>query len=241
MKKLESSLKNMLLVLTGVTVIAVGLLAYVNELTKDPIAAANMKALNDALEKVVPQFDNNPVAECDTLFEEKNGKQLVQYIIYPAKRDGQLVGRAVQATSLGFGGEIKVLVGFDTEGKIYDYALLAHAETPGLGSKADVWFKEGSKGSIIGLNPGEASLVVKNDGGQIDAITASTITTRAFLNAVNAAYAAYKGNPDGFTSASQRVHTDAVEKDSATVVPQQVDGNTSATSKAGSTDSICTN
>ena len=226
MKKLESSLKNMLLVLTGVTVIAVGLLAYVNELTKEPIAAANMKALNDALERVVPEFDNNPVEECDTIFEEKNGRQLVQYIIYPAKSGGQLVGTAVQATSLGFGGEIKVLVGFDAAGKIHDYALLAHAETPGLGSKADVWFKKGSRGEIVGMHPGEAPLVVKNDGGQIDAITASTITTRAFLNAVNAAYAAYNGNPDGFTSASRQADTDT---------------NTSATTKVESTDSINAN
>jgi electron transport complex protein RnfG len=200
MKKLESSFKNMLLVLTGVTVVAVGLLAYVNELTKEPIAMANMKALNDALKEVVPAFDNNPVAECDTI---SSG----EYIVYPAKSGGQLVGTAVQATSLGFGGEIIVLVGFDVEGKVYDYALLAHAETPGLGSKADAWFKKGNKGSIIGMNPGEAPLVVKKDGGQIDAITASTITTRAFLNAVNAAYAAYKGNPDGVTSASQSTGT----------------------------------
>ncbi|MDR0658934.1 MAG: RnfABCDGE type electron transport complex subunit G [Mediterranea sp.] len=226
MKKLGSSLKNMLLVLTGVTVIAVGLLAYVNELTKEPIATANMKALNDALERVVPEFDNNPVEECDTIFEEKNGRQLVQYIIYPAKSGGQLVGTAVQATSLGFGGEIKLLVGFDAAGKIHDYALLAHAETPGLGSKADVWFKKGSRGEIVGMHPGEAPLVVKNDGGQIDAITASTITTRAFLNAVNAAYAAYNGNPDGFTSASRQVDTDT---------------NTSATTKVESTDSINAN
>ncbi|MDR0744994.1 MAG: RnfABCDGE type electron transport complex subunit G [Mediterranea sp.] len=226
MKKLGSSLKNMLLALTGVTVIAVGLLAYVNELTKEPIATANMKVLNDALEKVVPEFDNNPVAECDTIFEEKNGKQLVQYIIYPAKSGGQLVGTAVQATSLGFGGEIKALVGFDAAGKIYDYALLAHAETPGLGSKADVWFKKGSRGDIVGMDPGKAPLVVKNDGGQIDAITASTITTRAFLNVVNAAYAAYKGNPDGFTSASQQADTDT---------------NTSATTKVEPTDSISAN
>ena len=216
----------MLLVLTGVTVIAVGLLAYVNELTKEPIAAANMKALNDALERVVPEFDNNPVEECDTIFEEKNGRQLVQYIIYPAKSGGQLVGTAVQATSLGFGGEIKVLVGFDAACKIHDYALLAHAETPGLGSKADVWFKKGSRGEIVGMHPGEAPLVVKNDGGQIDAITASTITTRAFLNAVNAAYAAYNGNPDGFTSASRQADTDT---------------NTSATTKVESTDSINAN
>ncbi|NDV82903.1 RnfABCDGE type electron transport complex subunit G [Bacteroides sp. 51] len=239
MKKLESSLKNMLLVLTGVTVVAVGLLAYVNELTKEPIAAANMKTLNDALKNVVPEFTNNPVAECDTIFEEKNGKKLVQFIVYPAKNGDQVVGTAVQSATLGFGGEIKVLVGFDAEGKIYDYALLSHAETPGLGSKADIWFKEGNKGSIVGMNPGESPLVVKNDGGQIDAITASTITTRAFLNAVNAAYGAYKGNPDAHTSASQQTKATATETDTNTAATQQAeDGTTAATSKVESTDSI---
>lgn len=227
----------MLLVLTGVTVVAVGLLAYVNELTKEPIAAANMKTLNDALKNVVPAFNNNPVAECDTIFEEKNGKQQVQFIVYPAKDGDKQVGTAVQSTSLGFGGEIKVLVGFDADGKIYDYALLAHAETPGLGSKADAWFKKDNKGDIVGMNPGEAPLVVKNDGGQIDAITASTITTRAFLNAVNAAYSAYKGNPDGFTSASQQTNTDT-----NTAASQQTkDGTTSATTKVEPTDSISAN
>ena len=97
--------------------------------------------------------------------------------------------------------------GFDADGKIYDYSLLSHAETPGLGSKAADWFKEGNKGSIKGMNPGEAPLTVSKDGGQIDAITASTITSRAFLNAVNAAYAAYKGDGDtnGTTGATQKV------------------------------------
>ena len=94
---------------------------------------------------------------------------------------------------MGFGGELKVLVGFDAEGKIIDYSLLAHAETPGLGSKAADWFKKGNKGDITGMNPGEAPLTVSKDGGKVDAITASTITSRAFLNAVNAAYAAYAG------------------------------------------------
>ncbi|MCP3895356.1 MULTISPECIES: RnfABCDGE type electron transport complex subunit G [Bacteroides] len=207
MKKLESSLKNMLLVLTGVTAISVALLAYVNELTKGPIAEANAKTLNEALKQVLPAFTNNPVAESDTIFSEKEGKKIVDFILYPAKDGDQWIGTAVQATSLGFGGELKVLVGFDAEGKIYNYSLLSHAETPGLGSKAADWFKEGGKGSIKGLNPGDAPLVVNKDGGQIDAITASTITTRAFLNAVNAAYAAYKGDDtaNGMTGATQKV------------------------------------
>lgn len=183
----------MLLVLTGVTAISVALLAYVNELTKEPIAAANSKTLNEALKQVLPAFTNNPVAESDTVFSEKEGKKIIDFILYPAKDGEKWVGTAVQATSLGFGGELKVLVGFDAEGKIYNYSLLAHTETPGLGSKAADWFKEGGKSSIKGMNPGEAPLTVSKDGGQVDAITASTITSRAFLNAVNAAYSAYKG------------------------------------------------
>lgn len=160
------------------------------------------------------------------------------FIVYPAKNGENLVGTAVQSTSLGFGGEIKILAGFDAQGKIYDYALLSHAETPGLGSKADVWFKKDGKGSIIGMNPGETPLTVKNDGGQIDAITASTITTRAFLNAVNAAYAIYTGNPDGFTSASQQTKS-ATDADANTAATQKAeDGTTAASSKVESTDSI---
>lgn len=220
MKKLQSSLKNMLLVLTGVTVVSVSLLAWVNELTKGPIAEANAKALNQALKEVLPEFTNNPVEESDTLFGEKDGKKIVNFIVYPAKKDGEWIGSAVESKSMGFGGELKVLVGFDAEGRIYNYSLLAHAETPGLGSKADKWFgayspSKGEKGvlhgsspkSILGLNPGEGELKVNKDGGQVDAITASTITSRAFLNAVNAAYQAYReGESDvnAVTGASQK-------------------------------------
>ncbi len=203
----------MLLVLTGVTVASVALLAYVNKITEGPIADAGAKTLNEALKSVVPAFTNNPVADCDTLFSEKNGKKIIDFIIYPAKNGNEIVGTAVESKSLGFGGELKVLVGFDAEGKIYNYSLLAHSETPGLGSKAVDWFKEGHKGSIKGLNPGDKPLTVSKDGGQVDAITASTITSRAFLRAVNAAYSAYKGKGEtnATSGATQHVeHTDSV-------------------------------
>ena len=175
---------------------------------------------------VLPEFTNNPVAESDTIFSEKDGKKNVDFIVYPAKNGEELVGTAVEAKSMGFGGELKVLVGFNAEGKIYNYSLLAHAETPGLGSKADKWFgaydpakgeqavsHEESKKSILGMNPGEAPLTVSKDGGAVDAITASTITSRAFLNAVNAAYQAYKATPntDAATGATIKVElTDSV-------------------------------
>ena len=200
MKKLESSLKNMAIVLTGISVIAGALLGYVNELTKDPIAEANAKALSDAIQLVVPGFDNNPAEAPESI--ELNG---TTYKIYKATKGGEFIGAAVESSANGFGGALNVLVGFDKEGNIIDYSLLSHAETPGLGSKAADWFKKGQKGDITGKNPGQAPLTVKNDGGEVDAITASTITSRAFLSAVNAAYAAYSGqNVDTTSGATQQ-------------------------------------
>lgn len=186
MKKLESSFKNMVIVLTVVAVVAGLLLGYVNKLTAEPIAQANAKALSDAIALVVPGFDNEPAANPDTI--EVDG---VTYKIYKATKGDKFIGAAVESSANGFGGALTVLVGFDADGKIIDYSLLSHAETPGLGSKAADWFKKGGKGDITGKNPGDKPLTVSKDGGEIDAITASTITSRALLNAVNAAYAAY--------------------------------------------------
>ena len=188
----------MVLSLTGFSVLAGGLLGWVNAATADPIAQANAKALSDAIAVVVPGFDNNPAEEAQTV--EVDG---TAYKIYPATKGGEPIGAAVEASANGFGGALTVLVGFDTEGNIIDYSLLSHAETPGLGSKAADWFKKGAKGDIIGKNPGEKPLSVTKDGGEIDAITASTITSRAFLQAVNSAYAAYMNEQvDGTSGAS---------------------------------------
>ena len=198
----------MALALTGFSVVAGGLLGWVNDVTAEPIAQANAKTLSDAIAVVVPGFDNNP-AEAPEIVEV-NG---ATYKIYKATKNGQPIGAAVESAANGFGGALTVLVGFDNEGKIIDYSLLSHAETPGLGSKAADWFKKGAKGDITGKNPGEAPLTVSKDGpltvskdgGEIDAITASTITSRAFLLAVNNAYAAYKNqHVDGASGATQQ-------------------------------------
>ena len=190
----------MALALTGFSVVAGGLLGWVNDITTEPIAQANAKTLSDAIAVVVPEFDNNPAEAPEEV--DLDG---VIYKVYKATKGGEFVGAAVESSSMGFGGEIKVLVGFDTEGNIKDYSLLAHAETPGLGSKATDWFKKGAKGDITGKNPGQAPLTVSKDGGEIDAITASTITSRAFLRAINNAYAAYKNqHVDGASGATQQ-------------------------------------
>ncbi|SEN29722.1 electron transport complex protein RnfG [Prevotella sp. ne3005] len=207
MKKLESSLTNMVLVLTGVAVIMGAILAYVNHLTEGPIKAQDEKKISDGIIAVI----GNPdliVSKKDTVKQNYSGKELT-YIIYQAKdKEGKDLGAAVESTTMGFGGDLKILVGFDPEGKVLGYTLLAHAETPGLGAKADKWFQKGEKGDIIGKSPAEP-LTVSKDGGQVDAITASTITSRAFLLAVNNAYNAYKATPvDAQTGATKQEKED---------------------------------
>lgn len=204
MKKLESSLLNMTLVLTGVAVIMGGILAFVNNLTSGPISEQKEKALADGI-KTVMVSNEVVVAKTDTVKQnDAKGKELT-FIIYQAQdAQGNDLGAAVESTTGGFGGDLKVLVGFDPEGTILGYTLLEHAETPGLGAKADKWFQKGEKGDIVGKNPAEA-LTVSKDGGKIDAITASTITSRAFLLAVNNAYSAYKATPvDGESGATKQ-------------------------------------
>ena len=150
MKKLESSLLNMVLVLTGVAVIMGGILAFVNHLTEGPIADQKAKALADGIKSVMC-VDDLQVANTDTVKQtDAKGKELV-YVIYETKdAQGKDLGAAVESTTGGFGGNLKVLVGFNTEGQILGYTLLEHAETPGLGAKADKWFQKGEKGDIIG-------------------------------------------------------------------------------------------
>lgn len=204
MKKLKSSLLNMTLVLTGVAVIMGGILAFVNHLTEGPINEQKEKALADGI-KTVMVCNDLVVANTDEVKQnDEKGKELT-YVIYQVKdAKGQDLGAAVESTTMGFGGDLKVLVGFDPEGNILGYTLLEHAETPGLGAKADKWFQKGQKGDIIGKSPAEP-LTVSKDGGQVDAITASTITSRAFLKAVNNAYKAYKVTPvDGESGATEQ-------------------------------------
>ena len=194
MKKLESSLTNMVLVLTLVAVIMGGILAFVNHLTEGPIAEQKEKVLADGI-KAVMVCDDLKVAKTDVVKQnDAKGKEMT-FTVYQIKdAQGNDLGAAVESTTMGFGGDLKVLVGFDTKGTILGYTLLEHAETPGLGAKADQWFQDNMKGDIVGENPAEP-LTVSKDGGKVDAITASTITSRAFLLAINNAYKAYMATP----------------------------------------------
>lgn len=185
----------MFLSLFTISFVVAVLLAQVNKMTAKPIAEAKALKLENAIKEVVPEFDNNPVEEAYKM-PASNGDSL---LVYPAKKGDEVVGFAINTYSNnGFSGNIQIMVGFDMEDKVVNYSVLSHAETPGLGSKMNEWFRDTAKPAqvVIGRNLSEGNLSVSKDGGQIDAITASTITSRAFLEAINRAYAVYKASDD---------------------------------------------
>ncbi|MBL4559453.1 MAG: RnfABCDGE type electron transport complex subunit G [Labilibaculum sp.] len=193
--KKESTFINMVLVLFIITLVASAALGGLYELTKEPIAAAKLAKKLKAIKQVVPDFNNNPSDEVYKV--GMNEKDSLEF--YPAKKDGILVGTAVKTfTTNGFSGYVWIMVGFKPDGSINNYSVLEHKETPGLGTKMADWFKPSdpgkAKASIINKNPGTTNFTVSKDGGDIDAITAATISSRAFLDAVQTAYNEYAKN-----------------------------------------------
>ncbi|HOV70666.1 MAG TPA: RnfABCDGE type electron transport complex subunit G [Dysgonamonadaceae bacterium] len=207
MAKLKSTFKNMFLSLFTICFVVAVLLAQVNKITAKPIAEAKAKKLENAIREVVPPFDNDPVAEAYKI-PDGAGDSLT---VYPAKKGDEWVGFAVTSYSNNaFGGNIQIIVGFDKDNRIVNYSVLSHAETPGLGAKVVQWFKDTSKPGqcIIGRDLSKEKLSVTKDGGNVDAITASTITSRAFLEAVNKAYAAYANALAGDAASGATAATD---------------------------------
>ncbi len=192
MAKRESTFTNMVVTLLLVTAISATALGYVYDLTKDAIEAAKLKAQAEAIAKVLPSYetlgDSYKVAAED-------GADSLEF--FPAYNGNDLVGVAIKTyTKKGFSGLISVMAGIDKSGNFSGYEILEHAETPGLGSKMVTWFKNEDKPSqnVIGKNPETTKFTVSKDGGDVDAMTASTISSRAFLDAMRRAYEAYEKN-----------------------------------------------
>jgi len=184
--KKESTFVNMVLVLFVISIISSTTLGFVYELTKGPIEQAQVKKQEKAILEVVPVFDNKPMEESEVV-PVKDG----ELVFYTAKKAGELVGVAVKTFSdAGFSGRIVIMVGFAPDVTILNTSVLEHKETPGLGDKMS---KSKSKWSIQfnNKNPKEFKLSVSKDGGDVDAITASTISSRAFCEAVDLAYAEF--------------------------------------------------
>lgn len=179
----ESNLKNMVICLTGICLICSTLLGAAYVSTEEAIKQTQIDKINNSIALVVPSFSNDPSSEVLTVkYAEKD------YMVYPAKADGEVVGYAIQSyTSKGFSGTIVLMVGFTPEGAIYNTSVISHSETPGLGDKMDQKKSDFSL-QFNGKSPANMKMAVKKDGGDIDAISAATISSRAFIDAVETAY-----------------------------------------------------
>ena len=182
-KKKESTLINMVIVLFLITLAAGLSLGYVNDITLEPKAKARLAKKTKALELVLPEFDNNPIEQVRR-FKSDKVKDSVE--VYRAIKDSILVGMAITGTSeKGYSGIVKLMVGFEPDGKIRNITVLQQKETPGLGTKM-----KGEKfiQQYRGKDPNNFDLRVKKDGGEVDALAGATISTRAFSEATQQAY-----------------------------------------------------
>ncbi|MGM0530274.1 MAG: RnfABCDGE type electron transport complex subunit G [Bacteroidota bacterium] len=183
----ESTFTNMVLTLFIITLAASTTLGFIYELTREPIAEAEMRKRNMAIRQVVPDFSNQPNNESYKVAVEGDSLQ-----VYPAKQDGELTGLAVSSfTDQGFSGRIRIMVGFRPDGTINNISVLEHAETPGLGDKIEKAKSDWSS-QFNGKDPEQFNLEVQKDGGDVDAITAATISSRAYCDAVQRAYKAFQ-------------------------------------------------
>ena len=181
---MESSLKNMVVVLFTITLISSAAVGGVYMITKEPIEQAKVAAVNDALNLVLPEYE---ATTSQTI--EVNSLPIVAHTATVADK---AVGYAVESISKnGFGGTVRLMVGFDTAGKIININVLEQKETPGLGTKMT---DEGNVllASFKDKNASEINMTVKKDGGDVDALTAATISSRAYAEAVAVAYEAFK-------------------------------------------------
>ena len=188
MAKKESTFTNMVLTLVIITALAGLALAGVKELTGEAIAKAERDKLESALKTVLPDFDNNISQD----MKEVKITDKDKLIFYYAKQGEDTVGTAIETyTNKGFSGKFRIMVGFRPDGTIINTSVLEHAETPGLGDKMDA-SKSPFPNQFIGKNPETFDMTVSKDGGKVDAITAATISSRAFCDAVQRAYDEFK-------------------------------------------------
>ena len=206
----QSSFKNMTICLFAICIVCSSLLAGVYALTKEPIDAASKAKNEAAIKEVLPE---SAVAIEEERTVEFDGASYTYNLAYDEQ--GNTVGCAIDVAPVGFGGPIAIKVGFDVNGVIWNTKVLSQAETPGLGAKC---VEPGFATQFKGFNPAEKKLAVKKDGGDVDAITASTITSRAYASGLGLAsqvFAAIVGTPmpiDSWSGASQAGDTAEVEE-----------------------------
>ena len=191
-KKKESTLINMLVALLVIAAVSGGVLGLVYGVTKDAIAEVDQKKNEAAIQAVLPL--ENVTYKADTLKYNYEGVDMTFPCNLAYDANGNFKGAAVKTSEGGFGGKIDMMVGFLADGTIKGTSVLSHAETPGLGANMTGKFKD----QFVDKNPNDFTLKVTKDGGNVDAITAATITSRAFSKAVDKAYQAFMANKAQF-------------------------------------------
>lgn len=178
--KKERSLASLVIVLGVICLVVAALLGIVNNVTAGPIAANNEKTVQDSLKVVMPADSYEKVDYTGGDVTLDNGKVVSIVAVYKAGDEGYVVESLAPG---GFNGNIDMMAGVDNDGAITGIAIISHGETSGLGSKATdpEW-----QAQFAGLS---GSVSVSKDGGQIQAITGATITSRCVCNGVNAAFA----------------------------------------------------
>ncbi len=167
------------LVLFLVTAITALLLGLVNYITADKIAAIKEKKTSDAMSAVMAGAGS---------FSEvsySGGNALVTGSYEALDGSGAVMGYVFKTAPVGFGGAIDMVVGVSKEGAITGVSIVTMLETSGLGDKA----KDASW--LAQYIDGSEAFAVDKDGGEIDALSGATITSRAVTNGVNAALEAY--------------------------------------------------
>ena len=173
----KSNLTTMVVCLTVVSLVCSALLGGMYALTAEPIAKANADILKASIGAVLPE--GGELSEAKSSIEV--GGQASEY--YVSTKDGVPVAYAVKSTAVGFGGPLVLMVGITADGVVYNTSVLSHNETPGLGAKCGT--DEKFMNQFKGFDPASKSLTVRKDGGDVDAITASTITSRAYALAID--------------------------------------------------------
>ncbi len=187
----KDTLLNMFIALFVICVVAGGVLGIVYNATKEPIAAADTAKKTAAIENVLPEFNELKETKVKSAMEDI---EIPFYLAYDT--DSTFIGAAVETfTNKGFSGNISLMVGILADGTVNNISVLQHAETPGLGSKMS---EPSFKDQFNNKNAASFNFNVKKDGGDVDAITAATISSRAFCDAVNRALSTFENNKGGF-------------------------------------------
>ena len=199
----------MLVALLVIAAVSGGLLGLVYGVTKDAIAEVDQKKNEAAIQAVLP-LEGEITYKADTLTYDYEGATLTFPCNLAYDADGNFQGAAVKTSEGGFGGKIDMMVGFLADGTIKGTSVLSHSETPGLGANMTGKFKD----QFVDKNPADFKLTVSKDGGDVDAITAATITSRAFSKAVDKAYQAFEANKAQFMNNApvEEIVTEAEEE-----------------------------